>query len=85
MSKVVLKTAYYWICEECGRDNYDRPVLAEIVPGDKETVFREWFGLEEFEELPDDWENFQLVAIPRNVTCEHCGQEYETEDDRIES
>lgn len=85
MNKVVLKTAYYWICEECGRDNYDRPVLAEIVPEDKEMVFRQWNCLALDDELPEDWENFQLVAIPRKVTCEHCGREYETEDDRIES
>lgn len=83
MRTVELKTAYHWNCDECGADNFDLGIKPEFGPGEKEEFFRNIHGLEDFSELPEDWEKFEAVAIPDVVTCCECGEVFATIDERL--
>lgn len=83
MTSVRLMQAYYWQCEDCGQDNYDRGVLAEFGPGEKEQAFREFHDLGPEEPLPENWDQFQLVTIPDEVECGSCHRRWTTVDDRF--
>lgn len=81
-TKARLFTAYEWTCEECGRNNFESCVHAELPPDERAELFRRAEGLSEFELLPDGWMDMELVTIPDEVKCQHCGEEFETVDDR---
>jgi hypothetical protein len=77
--KVELHQAFTWTCESCGRDNFERGVT--VAP---ESV--------DLDELPDTEETESIrmwiaeggegvfVVAPDWVTCGHCGERFETED-----
>lgn len=69
MTKVELHQAFQWTCEECGRDNFARAVVPESLEGQ----------IPEGLEL-EDFEGGQWVTAPNRVTCEHCGERFETEE-----
>lgn len=85
MRIVELKTAYHWHCDECAAENFALPQKAELTQEEREEAFREVHQLEEWAELPEGWENFELVHIPKVVTCTDCGAEFLTMDERSES
>lgn len=72
MKTVELKTAYHWNCEECGADNFSVGMKAEFGPGEREESFREFHDMASYEELPENWEKFEMVCIPETVTCKEC-------------
>jgi hypothetical protein len=82
MQKVELKTAYFWWCEECGEVNFALPKKAELTEDGKEEAYREYHGLSPWDELPDGWQDFELVMIPETVHCQKCGREFATYDER---
>lgn len=83
LQTVELKTAYHWLCEECGRDNYSLPMKMEFAPGEKEEYFRKFHRMEAFEELPDEWEMFECVHIPDEVECQACHAVFKAIDQRL--
>jgi rubredoxin len=82
MKIVELKTAYHWNCDACGADNFDVPQKAELTEEDREQAYREIHELGEWEDLPENWREFELVTLPDQVTCEQCGETYFTRDER---
>jgi hypothetical protein len=65
---VVLRPAYAWDCEECGRENFERGVVPEFSAEDL-TSLREEHGVE-------SWELGDFVMMPEMVTCGHCGARF---------
>lgn len=77
-----LLSAYVWDCDECGVENFERAIVAELTDEDREEMFREFHELDEWAELPENWRDFQMVTRPDGVTCKACGEVFEAEDDR---
>lgn len=80
---VELKNAFWWYCDDCSSKNFDHAVDAEFNDDDeREEVFRAFNDLEEWEDLPDNWRDFELMSSPRFVTCQSCSARFSTEDSR---
>ena len=58
-----LHEAFAWTCDECGADNFVRPIVCENPDM----------------EPPDDDDEGQYMMIPEEVTCKVCGIEFKTE------
>lgn len=84
MQTVELKTAYWWHCEECAAENFTMPMKAEMTDSDAEELFRESHSLHEWESLPDNYRDFEMVCIPDEVTCSECGTNFATKDERAD-
>ncbi len=82
MRSVELQTAYHWHCDDCGAENFAMPVKAEFGPGEREEAYRQYHEMEEFEELPDHWQDFEMVMLPHTVTCSQCATEFRAIDER---
>ena len=80
---VELKTAYHWHCENCAAVNFALPEKAELTEAQREEAYREFHEMEEWEELPEGWERFDMVWIPDFVTCSECGETFGTLDEVI--
>lgn len=78
MRRVEIHQAFIWTCDECGRDNFERAIIQEMGPEEREQCFREYHRMEDHEELPDDWQNFDMVMAPNSVKCPACGEEFDT-------
>lgn len=79
--KVELHPAHMWDCPECGRENFCRSIVYHPEPGETmRDVVAHVLGVEPFE-VPDDMaENSFWMTAPDKVTCAHCGEAFETED-----
>ena len=64
MNTVELHPAFFWDCDQCGRQNFERGVTHEG-PIDTTLEFTMLDGI--------------LVKGPSTVTCPHCGASFETE------
>jgi hypothetical protein len=75
MGVVELHQAFAWDCEECGRENFERAVQAEMTPEEaKEFAAKQ--GVISEDELNDpDFSGCFLMA-PKSVKCKHCGNEF---------
>lgn len=83
MSEIAeLRTAYHWFCPSCDATNFVLPMKAELTDDEREECFRSFNELDEWEELPDDWRNFEMVWSPDAVTCSVCHKEFATRDER---
>lgn len=78
---VELKHAYYWVCEECDEPNFALPSRAELNDEQREAAYRTFHDMEDFEQLPIDWEQFDMVQIPEEVECNRCGASFATRDE----
>lgn len=78
---VELKMAYHWICERCSADNFALPSREELTDEDREEAYRIYHALDEWSELPEGWKDFDFVWKPRTVTCQNCGETFETKDE----
>jgi hypothetical protein len=83
MKSVELKTAYFWTCEECYHDNFAYPVKAELTDDEAEEIFRQMNEMDQFEQLPENWRDFEMIQIPDMVTCSTCKTKFETLDERL--
>jgi len=70
--KVEMRAAYEWTCPNCGRDNFERAVVAEFSQEERAEMVAD-HGIEEFD-------TGDFVSRPDEVTCQHCDSEFETED-----
>jgi hypothetical protein len=77
MPKVELWQAYYWICENCGRTNFGVPEPVPLDPARKEELFRQFNHLEQWTELPEGWEDFELITAPKKVACHCCHDHFD--------
>jgi len=64
MKSIELRGAWVWTCEECGRDNFEHGIAAEMDEAE-EAIERIDFGIE-----PEDEGEFMLM--PMQVECEAC-------------
>lgn len=78
--KVELHQAFFWICPECGNDNYDRSINMEgKLPEALEGAIRERLGIPEWEEFSvDKIENINVMMLPVVVICKSCKSKVET-------
>lgn len=79
--KVELHPAFFWICPECGIDNYERSMNIEgqEIPGRIEEEIRNEMGLEDWEEVPDDiMKSINVFMAPVDVKCKTCNYETTT-------
>lgn len=67
--KVVLRPAFEWTCPECGRDKFERGIVAEMSQEELQEM-REDFGVET---VPGDF-----MAMPEWVSCEYCQMNFDT-------
>ena len=79
MSHVELHQAWHWTCDECGRNNFARSVTADL-SGLTEDEIRNYalqLGIIDVHEteIPEG----SFVTVPNTVTCEHCGEQYQTQ------
>jgi hypothetical protein len=81
---VELLPAFMWVCDSCGRDNFERcrRVDPESIEGTE--LFAE-VAAENAELAEDLGESLtvggEFLAAPQRVKCGHCGAEYATEID----
>ncbi len=72
---VEIRQAWEWTCDECGRDNFERAVLA-----DSSAIDTDGDGPEA--EAVRDWMNSggegRFLMVPRRVTCPRCGVGFDT-------
>lgn len=69
-SHVELLPAFLWICPECGAENFERTIVAEL-------------SAEQMQELRDEhgvepWEEGEFLTNPQNVVCKDCSKEFGT-------
>lgn len=81
---VELKTAYQWFCEECGESNFEMSQKAELTEESREEAYRDFHEMDEWEVLPEGWEQFELVMIPDIVECNRCKSKFQTKDERTD-
>lgn len=68
--KVEMLPAYWWMCDACGRDNFERGVVPSLSPADEESV-KEQLGV-------DVLDTGVLLTYPDSVTCAYCQTSFET-------
>lgn len=72
---VELHNAFVWDCDDCGRENFVRAVIAELTKEDVDHMIAEYGGDRE------EWETGRWTTRPDEVSCEHCGAEFVVEED----
>lgn len=71
MSELVeLHPAFIWDCPECGREQFERGIVAEFSEEDRDAMMEEQ-GLNPG--LDGDW-----MLAPDQVTCNACGAVFKT-------
>lgn len=68
MNTIDLHQAFSWICDECGKRNFERAIAVEMSEEEKESMCSE-IGVNPEE---GDW-----LRAPINVQCVSCKAEYE--------
>lgn len=68
--RVELKPGYFWDCEDCGTENFERGGVPDLCEQDL-LFLREKEGID-----PDDVGHFTMV--PTNVKCRKCGLAFTT-------
>lgn len=67
---VVLRPAYAWDCEDCGRENFARGIVPEFSADDLQAM-RDEQGVQ-------PWEDGEFVMMPDEVKCGFCGAIFAT-------
>ena len=81
MDTVELQTCYWWYCNNCATKNYCDPIAPEFIDNEQEDAYRVINGLEDWQELPEGWENFEMICIPETVICTQCKTEFLTSEE----
>jgi len=66
--KVELFPAWEWICPKCDRNSFASSITLEITPDDPQ-----------YQQFGGEGSRGAWMSMPENVTCKHCGAEFETE------
>ena len=76
MLTVELHPAYFFACDDCGRDSFGHMICADLTREDKVDALRKMGKLESYEDLPDDVDG-DLIMYPAIVYCQHCNAEFD--------
>lgn len=76
-TKVELIPAFFWICPECGVDNFERAVIIELTHQERKEIA-------ENNDIDEEVENGDIMSYPEEVECSFCQTEYETEEFGLE-
>lgn len=76
---VELHEAFWWTCDACGRDSFVRSVMLDMPREDAIELARAVGAVPPDFEFDDDDEPY-WKSSPEEVTCDHCGEKYRTED-----
>jgi hypothetical protein len=74
MARVELHPAYWFLCDNCGAEQFVRSPVAELTDDEREEM-RDNYDVQ-------SWESGVFHEIPQWVTCDNCHTEMQTE--RIE-
>ena len=69
-----LHLAYVWDCDTCGRENFERAIVYEPSPEDREDA----------KDAGEEFASGHWMTRPENVECKHCGAKFEAKDDNEE-
>ena len=69
---VELHHAFFWICDECGADNFHRGIAAEAPNVDEYEGMNDIIAQAEDEGIIGDW-----VMRPTEVTCAKCNATFD--------
>tara|TARA_Y100000310_G_scaffold326019_1_gene390344 strand:- start:591 stop:884 length:294 start_codon:yes stop_codon:yes gene_type:complete len=72
METIELHQAFFWDCEMCGKENFERAIALEMTRDEKTEIFRDMGELESYEELPPEFD-IDLLSAPKKVKCKYCG------------
>ena len=70
VSRVELIPALLWICPECGAENFERTIVAEL-SDEQLKEMRDEHGIE-------PWEEGHFLTNPEHVNCKDCQKEFGT-------
>lgn len=76
--RVEMRPAFQWTCEDCGRDQFEPCIVAEMSPADRLEQAK-YMGLaEEWSETIPEYLSGDFVTYPDEVTCQHCNATFQT-------
>jgi rubrerythrin len=70
MDKVELLPAHFWICDNCGAENFERGLVPEISEAE-ELQLKEEYGFDEIKG--------HFMVAPSDVKCPECETQYEAD------
>lgn len=71
MNSVELRPAYEWTCDECGVDQFEHGIVAELSKEERDELAED-HGIEH--PMTGDW-----MIAPEEVICKWCGTTYKTQ------
>ena len=77
-TKVEMRPAYEWTCENCGRNNFESCIVLEMTDDERQEQL-DHMGLGD-NEAAQEFIGGHFVTSPEVVTCKHCGSKFETYD-----
>ena len=75
---VEVHNAYWFACEECGRDNYIRPIRSEISRQEAIEYLKTIGQLDQSEELPDEV-GIVFETYPVELVCTFCHSKFKAQ------
>jgi hypothetical protein len=72
---VDLRLAYEWVCESCGKTNFESALIVELDNEDSMILLEEYGGAIE------DYRTGDWLTRPDDVECQFCHTEFKTTDD----
>ena len=80
--KVLLQSAYWWMCPDCGQENFTRAVSLDLTDEEKREMIAQAEGVDvdEVEIEEEMLRNLQVMASPEEVQCFNCSEVFESED-----
>jgi len=69
--------AYEWICDECGAQNFASCPRSDYSEEEHKRRFMEAHGIENEWDLPEDYMDYEEIAVPKQVRCEDCHTIYD--------
>lgn len=63
-----LLPAFLWICDDCGTENFERTVVAEMSPEELIEM--------KFEKGIEPMQDGNFLTMPPFVECKHCGSQF---------
>lgn len=81
LKRVELHQAVHWYCDECGTSNFEVLTISELTEEERADAYRHFHDLEDWQDLPDDWMDFELVSTPLYVTCSKCQTKFRSDVD----
>lgn len=78
LDEVDLEIAATWFCPSCSQSNFAELVVADLSREEREDAYRKDNDMEAWQELPDDWDDGTYAMFPKIVSCNGCGNRFQT-------